>query len=83
MKYEGSDNTLAMGDHDDHVHVGFTPLGGTTAGRQLAAVLRPGQWIKLIDRLGEIDNPTVRSTPSKDAVTVVPPQRASEQHAGE
>ena len=49
-----------MGDHDDHIHVGFTPLGGTKAGRQLAAVLKPGQWIKLIDRLGEIENPKVR-----------------------
>jgi hypothetical protein len=84
MTYEGADNTLAMGDHDDHVHVGFTPLGGTKAGRQLAAVLKPGQWIKLIDRLSEIDNPTVRAQPSKDAVTVVPRSpRASDHHRGE
>ncbi|MDQ3740292.1 MAG: lytic murein transglycosylase, partial [Actinomycetota bacterium] len=83
MKYEGTDNTLAMGDHDDHVHVGFQPLGGTRAGRHLAAVLKPGQWIKLIDRLGEIDNPTVATKPSKDAVTVVPPSRASKRHRGE
>ncbi len=84
MRYDGATNTLAMGDHDDHIHVGFQPLGGTKAGRQLAAVLRPGQWIKLIDRLGEIDNPTVRTTPSKDAVTVVPSDhRASKRHDGE
>ncbi|HEX8206826.1 MAG TPA: lytic murein transglycosylase, partial [Solirubrobacteraceae bacterium] len=75
MKYEGSDNTLALGDHDDHIHVGFQPLGGTKAGRQLAAVLKPRQWIKLIDRLEEIDNPTVRAQPSKDAITVVPSHR--------
>ena len=25
MKYDGADNTLAMGDHDDHIHVGFQP----------------------------------------------------------
>ena len=36
MKYEDTDNTMAMGDHDDHIHVGFTPLGGTEAGRRLA-----------------------------------------------
>ncbi|HEV2815363.1 MAG TPA: peptidoglycan DD-metalloendopeptidase family protein, partial [Solirubrobacteraceae bacterium] len=84
MKYENTDNTLAMGDHDDHIHVGFTPLGGSKTGRQLAAVLKPGQWIKLIDRLGEIDNPTVATKPSKDAVTVVPPSgRASDKHRGE
>ncbi|HEX2087508.1 MAG TPA: lytic murein transglycosylase [Solirubrobacteraceae bacterium] len=75
MEYEGTDNTLAMGDHDDHIHVGFTPLGGTKAGRQLAAVLKPGQWVKLIDRLGEIDNPTVSAKPSRDAITVVPSRR--------
>ena len=84
MDYDGADNTLAMGDHDDHVHVGFAPLGGTRAGRQLAAVLAPGQWIKLIDRIGEIDNPAVASQPSRDAVTVVPPRRrASDRHRGE
>ena len=53
------------------------------AGRQMEAVLKPSQWIKLIDRLGEIDNPTVREQPSKYAITVKPPERASSAHAGE
>ena len=77
MQYDGTDNTLAMTDHDDHVHVGFTPYFDTNskAGRQLGAVLQPGQWIKLIDRLEEIDNPTVRLEPSKYAVTVKPSKR--------
>jgi hypothetical protein len=81
MKFEGTDNTFAMGDHDDHIHVGFQPLYGTNskAARQVNAILRPKQWIKLIDRLGEIDNPTVRRTPSKYAV----PTRSSESHKGE
>jgi hypothetical protein len=52
------------------------------AGRQLNAVLKPGQWIKLIDRLGDIDNPTVREKPSKYAITVKP-DRASQAHTGE
>ena len=30
-------------------------------------MLKPEQWIKLIDRLGNIDNPTVREAPSKYA----------------
>ena len=35
MKYEGADNTLAMGDHADHIHVGFRPqFDPTTQGRQ-------------------------------------------------
>jgi hypothetical protein len=55
----------------------------TKAAKQVNAVLKPKQWIKLIDRLGEIDNPTVRSTPSKYAITVKPPERASGAHRGE
>jgi hypothetical protein len=85
MSYESAPNTLAMSDHDDHIHVGFTPYfdSNSKAGRQLGAALRPGQWIKLIDRLGEIDNPTVRLRPSKASIAVRPPARASRRHRGE
>ena len=31
-------------------------------------MLKPKQWIKLIDRLGEIDNPVVPTSPSKYAI---------------
>jgi len=84
MKYENADNTFAMSDHADHIHVGFQPLYGANskAARQLNTVLKPGQWIKLIDRLGQIDNPTVRVKPSKFSITVTP-KRASEAHSGE
>jgi hypothetical protein len=73
-----------MGDHEDHIHIGWQPMYGTNSklGRQLNAVLKPGQWIKLIDRLGEIDNPTVRAKPSKASI-VVKPARASRRHRGE
>ena len=73
MTFEGADNTLAMGDHDDHIHVGWKPLYGTNskAAKQVNAVLKPKQWIKLIDRLKEIDNPEVRLQPSKYAVKTV------------
>ena len=83
MKFEGADNTLAMGDHADHIHVGWKPLYGTNskAAKQVNAVLKPKQWIKLIDRLEEIDNPTVRLQPSKQALKVT--ERASEAHSGE
>ena len=59
-----------MGDHHDHIHVGWRPLYGTNSkmAKQVNAILKPKQWIKLIDRLGEIDNPTVRRKPSKYAV---------------
>ena len=84
MKYDGADNTLAMGDHADHIHVGFRPqyAPGSAESRQLAAVLKPTQWIKLIDRLGRIDNPTVSLKPSKYAIRV-PVTRASASHRGE
>ena len=83
MTFSGADNTLAMGDHDDHIHVGWHPLYGENrrASRQIDAVLEPEQWIKLIDRLGDIDNPTVREQPSKFSVKVV--KRASRAHRGE
>ena len=43
--------TFAMGDHDDHIHVGFKPLFGPNPklGKQALAVLKPGQWSNLID----------------------------------
>jgi hypothetical protein len=57
MTFAGADNTFAMSDHADHIHVGWRPRYGTIA--RLDAVLKPRQWIKLIDRLGRIDNPVV------------------------
>jgi hypothetical protein len=83
MTFEGADNTFAMGDHDDHIHVGWRPLYGQSreAKRQIDAVLKPSQWIKLIDRIADIDNPEVREQPSRFAVKVV--KRASRAHRGE
>ena len=83
MKFEGTDNTLAMGDHDDHIHVGFRPLYGANedTAEQVDAILKPEQWIKLIDRLDEIDNPKVPRSPSKYAVEA--DKRASPAHKGE
>jgi hypothetical protein len=66
----GADNTLALPDHDDHIHVGFQPLYGTNAkqARRVNAALKPKQWIKLVDRLNEIDEPVVKAGPSKFAL---------------
>jgi murein DD-endopeptidase MepM/ murein hydrolase activator NlpD len=63
-------NTLAMGDHADHIHVGFAPLFGANRGlgRESRAVLQPGQWDDLVDRLGRIDNPAVPLQPSRFAL---------------
>ena len=70
MKFEGADNTLVMQDHDDHIHVGFRPQndGDAELGKQVQQLLEPGQWIKLIDRIGEITNPTVPTGTSDAAI---------------
>jgi murein DD-endopeptidase MepM/ murein hydrolase activator NlpD len=83
MTFDGADNTLSLPDHNDHIHVGFQPLFGDNAklGHQLNSALKPSQWVKLIDRLGKIDNPTVPIKPSKYALKV--PKRASKAHVGE
>jgi murein DD-endopeptidase MepM/ murein hydrolase activator NlpD len=62
-------NTVAMGDHDDHIHVGFQPLFGDNEqlGREAMSVLQPGQWDNLVERLGDIPNPTVPTKPSRYA----------------
>ncbi len=84
MTYEGADNALSLPDHADHIHVGFQPLYGTNKklARQLNSVLKPGQWIKLISRIGSIDNPNVLTEPSKYALKATP-SRASKAHESE
>jgi hypothetical protein len=59
--------SFPMGDHYDHVHVGYHPLTGD-AEAKFAALLKPDQWQRLIDRLGEIENPSVPVNPSKFAI---------------
>jgi hypothetical protein len=77
--------TFAMGDHHDHIHVGFQPMFGANKklGRQALAVLEPGQWSDLISRLGEIENPVVPTKPSKYALPARGDKRASDAHHGE
>jgi Transglycosylase SLT domain/Peptidase family M23 len=59
--------SFAMGDHADHVHVGYRPTYGTRLEGEFVQLLKPDQWLRLTDRLGEIDNPDVPTTPSKYA----------------
>ena len=61
------ETSFAMADHYDHVHVGYHPLEGG-AGAQFSALLKPDQWQRLIDRLGQIENPDVPVHPSKYAL---------------
>jgi hypothetical protein len=77
--------TLTMADHADHIHVGFQPMFGANKklGKQILAVLRPGQWSDLISRLGEIDNPVVPTKPSRYSLPAPKDRRASTAHVGE
>jgi hypothetical protein len=51
MTFQGADNTLSLPDHADHIHVGYRP--------DAATVLKPLQWTRLIDRLANVDNPSL------------------------
>jgi murein DD-endopeptidase MepM/ murein hydrolase activator NlpD len=83
MTFDGADNTLALSDHADHIHVGWRPLygQGSAATKQIDAVLKPDQWTKLIGRLGRITNPHVAARPSKYAVKAT--RRARHGAAGD
>jgi murein DD-endopeptidase MepM/ murein hydrolase activator NlpD len=85
MTFPGTDNTLSLPDHYDHIHVGFRPMFGANAklGSQLNAALKPGQWAKLMDRLGKIANPTVPTTPSKYSLDVKSPAAAGAAGSGD
>ena len=57
--------SFPLSDHADHVHVGYdSSYGSGTASEQFVQLLKPDQWERLIDRLGEIDNPEVPVGPS-------------------
>ena len=72
-------NTVAMGDHHDHIHVGFQPMFGANSklGRQTASILEPDQWDDLIERLGSLEQPTVPTEPSKFALPTKRKQTAA------
>ncbi|MCB0828882.1 MAG: lytic murein transglycosylase [Solirubrobacterales bacterium] len=67
MDFPGS-TSFAMSDHGDHIHVGFSPVEGTVAGGSISASLGAAQWQRLTDRLGQIRNPRVPTTPSKNSL---------------
>jgi murein DD-endopeptidase MepM/ murein hydrolase activator NlpD len=56
--------SIALADHYDHVHVGYHPIE-SRLDAQYAALLEPDQWQRLIDRLGQIENPEVPVKPSE------------------
>jgi hypothetical protein len=75
MTFDGAANTLALADHADHIHVGFSPLDAAASpnARLFDGVLQPDAWRRLIDRLAAIENPRVASAPSAAALPALPP----------
>ncbi|HWH93890.1 MAG TPA: hypothetical protein VNT03_08510, partial [Baekduia sp.] len=55
MTFDGTDNTLSLPDHADHIHVGFRPATTGVATR--------GEWARLMRRLARLDNPALPIAP--------------------
>jgi len=76
--------TFAMADHDDHIHVGYAPgYTDNELGQQFESVLDPDQWQRLIQQIGDIDNPDVPQGPSQYSLPAGKQDRASDSHLGE
>jgi hypothetical protein len=60
--------TFILPDHYNHIHVGYTFSSGGSSIQQLGQILKPEQWQRLIQRLGQIQNPKVPSKPSAAAL---------------
>ncbi len=77
--------SFALADHDDHIHCGFTPTYGTgKVGKQFKSVLNPGQWERLINRIGKLDQPKVSADPSKYSLPAGKRKhRSSHSHVGD
>jgi hypothetical protein len=70
---------FAMSDHGDHLHLGYSPTTGSDVpGGSVESTLGAEQWQALTERLGQIQNPEVPTTPSQDAL----PAEKSEKSGG-
>jgi hypothetical protein len=70
MSYKGQTNTLALPDHKNRIQITFTPEFGSNKklSAQVKALLRPGQWVQLINHISQIPEPIVPIAPSKYAL---------------
>ena len=60
--------TFSLPDHNDHIHVGYSFTTSGSSVKQLGQILKPEQWERLIQRLGQIQNPKVPGKPSAAAL---------------
>jgi hypothetical protein len=72
MSYKSQTNTLSMPDHANRIQVSYTPLFGSNKkiSTEIANLLKPGQWLRLINHLSQIPEPVVPIAPSKYAIKV-------------
>jgi len=75
--------TFSMPDHDDHIHVGYTPDGTDNGGEPISGLLKPKQWDKLLDRISELDQPTVPIKPSQFSLPTRKGDKAGNAPIGE
>ncbi|OAI39013.1 hypothetical protein AYO39_00710 [Actinobacteria bacterium SCGC AG-212-D09] len=70
MTYKGQTNTLSMPDHANRIQVSYTPLFGSNKkiSTVIANLLKPGQWLRLINHLSQIPEPVVPIAPSRYAI---------------
>ncbi|HEY1510017.1 MAG TPA: lytic murein transglycosylase [Solirubrobacteraceae bacterium] len=70
MSYKGQSNTLSLPDHGNRIQVAFTPLFGRNnkLSAEVKSILKPGQWIKLINHISQIPEPVIPIAPSKYAI---------------
>jgi murein DD-endopeptidase MepM/ murein hydrolase activator NlpD len=70
MSYSGAAAAQTSPNARDAIHVSFGALGagGARAAAQSASGLTPSEWIELLDRLGEIPDPTVGAGHSSAAI---------------
>ncbi len=70
MSFKGQSNTISLPDHKNRIQVSYTPMFGSNKAlsTQVSQILKPQQWIQLIQRLGQIPEPTVPINPSKYAI---------------
>ncbi len=72
MSYKGQSDTMSLPDHKDRIQVTYTPAFGNNKklAAHVASILQPGQWIQLINRIGQLPEPVVPIRPSGYAIKV-------------
>jgi Transglycosylase SLT domain/Peptidase family M23 len=70
MSYKDQPTTLSLPDHGNRIQVTYTPAFGSNKklSGEIKSILKPGQWIQLINRISQIPEPVVPIAPSKYAI---------------